>query len=80
VGRVVRPVESRARYELTPGTQIEFVDDGGTLRLVVRRRVLPSDPAAGYERVMRGFCECDAAAPTSPTRCSGRAAAVARSS
>ena len=47
-GQIVIPAEIRARYELTPGTQVEFVDEGGTLRLVVRRRVVPSDPAAGY--------------------------------
>ena len=47
-GQVVIPAEIRARYELTPGTQVEFVDEGGSIRLVVRRRVAPSDPAAGY--------------------------------
>ncbi|HEX9640959.1 MAG TPA: AbrB family transcriptional regulator, partial [Candidatus Krumholzibacteria bacterium] len=30
------------------GTQVEFVDEGDTIRLVVRRRVAPSDPATGY--------------------------------
>ena len=47
-GQIVIPAEIRARYELTPGTQVEFVDEGGTIRLLVRRRVAPSDPAAGY--------------------------------
>ena len=47
-GRVVIPAEIRARHGLTPGTQVEFVDEGGTIRLLVRRRVAPSDPAAGY--------------------------------
>jgi antitoxin PrlF len=47
-GQVVIPAEIRARYELTPGTQVEFVDEGGTIRLHVRRRVKPSDPDAGY--------------------------------
>jgi antitoxin PrlF len=50
-GQVVIPAEIRARYELTPGTQVEFVDEGGTIRLLVRRRVAPSDPAAGYGMV-----------------------------
>jgi len=50
-GQVVIPAEIRARYELTPGTQVEFVDEGGTIRLHVRRRVKPSDPAAGYGMV-----------------------------
>lgn len=47
-GQIVIPAEIRARHGLTPGTQVEFVDEGGTIRLVVRRRVPPSDPAAGY--------------------------------
>lgn len=47
-GQIVIPAEIRARHGLTPGTQVEFVDDGGVIRLVVRRRVAPSDPAAGY--------------------------------
>lgn len=47
-GQIVIPAEIRARYELTPGTQVEFVDDGGIIRLLVRRRVTVSDPAAGY--------------------------------
>ena len=47
-GQIVIPAEIRARYGLTPGTQVEFVDEGGTIRLVVRRRVARSDPEAGY--------------------------------
>jgi AbrB family looped-hinge helix DNA binding protein len=47
-GQIVIPAEIRARYELTPGTQLELVDDDGTLRLVVRRRVPQTDPRAGY--------------------------------
>lgn len=47
-GQIVIPAEIRARYELTPGTQLEFVDDDGTIRLVVVRRVSPTDPSAGY--------------------------------
>jgi AbrB family looped-hinge helix DNA binding protein len=47
-GQIVIPAEIRERYQLTPGTQVEFVHEGGSLRLVVRRRVAPSDPAAGY--------------------------------
>lgn len=47
-GQVVIPAEIRARYELTPGTQLEFVDEGGVIRLLVRRPVTQSDPAAGY--------------------------------
>jgi AbrB family looped-hinge helix DNA binding protein len=47
-GQIVIPAEIRARFGLTPGTQVEFVDEGGAIRLVVRRRVDRSDPAAGY--------------------------------
>lgn len=50
-GQIVIPAEIRARYEMTPGTQVEFVDEGGTIRLVIRRRVAPSDPVAGYGMV-----------------------------
>jgi len=67
-GQVVIPAEIRARHGLTPGTQVEFVDEGGTIRLVVRRRVTPSDPAAGYGLVklkprgkQRRLAEFDAA-------------------
>ena len=47
-GQIVIPAEIRARYELTPGTQVEFIDEGGAIRLVVRRRVVLTDPNAGY--------------------------------
>ncbi|MCL4184591.1 MAG: AbrB/MazE/SpoVT family DNA-binding domain-containing protein [Burkholderiaceae bacterium] len=47
-GQIVIPAEIRARYQLTPGTQLEFVDEGGAIRLVVRRRVARSSPEAGY--------------------------------
>lgn len=50
-GQVVIPAEIRGRYGLTPGTQVEFVDEGGTIRLLVKRRIPPSDPAAGYGMV-----------------------------
>jgi len=47
-GQVIIPAEIRARYELTPGTQVEFVDEGGSIRLIVRRRISPSVPESGY--------------------------------
>ncbi len=62
-GQVVIPAEIRARYELTPGTQVEFVDEGGTIRLLVLRRVAPSDPAAGY-----GLVKVKPRRPGSPPR------------
>jgi len=62
-GQVVIPVEIRARYDLTPGTQVEFVDEGGAIRLVVHRRVPPSDPAGGY-----GLLKVKRAASAGPGR------------
>jgi antitoxin PrlF len=47
-GQIVIPAEIRVRYGLTAGTQVEFVDDNGTIRLRIRRKVVPSDPAAGF--------------------------------
>lgn len=47
-GQIVIPAEIRIRYGLTPGTQVEFVDDGGVIRLIIKRRIPPSDPKAGY--------------------------------
>ncbi len=46
-GQIVIPADLRARYELKPGTQAEFVDEGSVIRPLVRRRVAPSDPQAG---------------------------------
>lgn len=62
-GQIVIPAEIRARYELTPGTQVEFVDEGGVIRLKVLRRVAPSDPAAGY-----GLIKIAPSAPGRPPR------------
>jgi AbrB family looped-hinge helix DNA binding protein len=74
-GQIVIPAEIRARYQLTPGTQVEFVDDGDMIRLVVRHKVTPSDPAAGYGIVKvksrgrpRNLSEFDAAETLSRTR------------
>ena len=35
-GQIVIPLDIRQRYDLTPGTQVEFVDEGGAIRLVIR--------------------------------------------
>jgi antitoxin PrlF len=61
-GQIVIPLDIRQRYELTPGTQVEFVDEGGVIRLIVRRRVIPTDSAAGYGLV-RAQTPDDTAAP-----------------
>jgi AbrB family looped-hinge helix DNA binding protein len=50
-GQIVIPAEIRARYGLTAGTQVEFVDDNGVIRLKIRRQVPRSDPAAGFGMV-----------------------------
>ena len=54
---------------------VEFVDDGGTIRLVVRRRIAASDPASGYGLVRlaskgkaRRLSDFDAAALIRKTR------------
>jgi antitoxin PrlF len=80
-GQIVIPAEIRARYQLTPGTQVEFADEGGSIRLVVRRRVARSDPAAGYgmikikpgrgRRAARRLSDFDAAALVAPRRSRG---------
>ena len=64
-GQIVIPADIRARYELTAGTQVEFVDEGGVIRLVVRRRVARSDPAAGF-----GLVRVRPARPGTPRRLS----------
>jgi len=82
-GQVVIPAEIRARYQLSPGSQVEFVDEGGTIRLLVRRRVTPSEPAAGHGMsrpsrvhpalvwVMRGFYEAEPQSARRATRPGG---------
>ncbi len=67
-GQVVIPAEIRARFGLVPGTQVEFVDDGDGIRLVIRRRVTPSTIEAGFgmvkppaKGVARRLAEFDAA-------------------
>jgi AbrB family looped-hinge helix DNA binding protein len=77
-GQIVIPAEIRERYQLTPGTQVEFVSEGGTIRLVVRRRVARSDPASGYGMIkvrprrggkgVRRLSEFDPAAIAAPVR------------
>lgn len=77
-GQIVIPAEIRERFQLTPGTQVEFVNEGGTIRLVVRRRVARSDPAAGYGMIKvkprrgrkgaRRLADFDAAALLGPRR------------
>lgn len=62
-GQIVIPADIRARHELTPGTQVEFVDEGGVIRLIVRRRVVASDPAAGF-----GMIRVPATAPGAAPR------------
>ncbi len=47
-GQIVIPAEIRARYGLVAGTQLEFVDENGAIRLKIRRQVQQTDPAAGF--------------------------------
>ena len=76
-GQIVIPAEIRARYGLTPGTQVEFVDDGDSIRLVVRRKVSPSIAEAGFALVkvkskggIRRLADFDPAALVSRKRAS----------
>ena len=77
-GQIVIPAEIRARYQLTPGTQVEFADEGGThppgcpaeggsIRSGGRLRD-DQDQAQARAQGLRAGC------PTSTLRrCSGRA-------
>jgi AbrB family looped-hinge helix DNA binding protein len=72
-GQLVIPAKIRARYGLTAGTQVEFVDDDDGIRLVVRRKVARSNPADGYglvkvprSRRPRSLAAFDAAAVIEP--------------
>jgi len=74
-GQVVIPAQIRRKYGLAPGTQVEFVDDGGTIRLVVRRQVAPTDPQSGFGMISlesrgrtRRLSEFDAASLTRKPR------------
>ena len=72
-GQVVIPAEIRARYDLTPGTQVEFVDEGGTIRLLVRRRIAPSEEQRrsrmpGQDASRRQISSCTLVASSSTFR------------
>lgn len=78
-GQIVIPARIRARHGLTPGTQVEFVDDGSGIRLVVRRRIAPSTPADGYGLIKvppttkrRRLSDFDAAATLARSRTTRR--------
>jgi len=47
-GQVVIPARIRERYGLTPGTRVEFVDDGDGIRLRVQRPVAATSVSEGY--------------------------------
>lgn len=51
IGQIVIPAVIRARCDLTPGTQLELIDEDGSIRPLVRRGVALSDPEAGYALV-----------------------------
>ena len=54
-GRILIPAEIRARHRLTPGMEIDVVDRGGVIQLLVKRPA-SADPEAGYGmiRIERG--------------------------
>lgn len=47
-GQVVIPAAIRKRYGLTPGTEVQFIDNGDGIRLVIRRPVAASTVEEGY--------------------------------
>ena len=72
-GQSVIPANIRARYGLTLGTRLEFIGDGGILRLILKRRVEPTDPAMGY-----GLVQIPSSGRTRRLRDSDAADVVAR--
>ena len=47
-GQVVIPAGIRRRYGLTPGTKVQFVDDGDGIRLVIKRPIAASTVEEGF--------------------------------
>lgn len=47
-GQVVIPAELRRRLGIVPGCQLEFSEENGSLRVVVRRRRTPTRHSDGY--------------------------------
>ena len=47
-GQVVIPVELRRRFGITPGCQLEFVEEGASLRVFIRRRAPETRIGEGY--------------------------------
>lgn len=50
-GLLAIPQEILGKFDLTAGTPVEFVEDGETIRLVVRRGKPASDPQTGFGMV-----------------------------
>jgi AbrB family looped-hinge helix DNA binding protein len=53
-GQVTIPVDVRERFGLLPNTEVEFVVDGGTLRLVVVERTRGESRGQRAVRALRG--------------------------
>ena len=47
-GQIVIPAELRRRLGIEPGCKLDFVQEGSTLRVYVRRRKTPTHLSAGY--------------------------------
>lgn len=47
-GQVVIPAELRRRLGITPGCQLEFIEEGGGLRIVIQRRRVLTRHEDGY--------------------------------
>jgi antitoxin PrlF len=47
-GQIVIPAEIRRQMGITPGCQLNFILEGNTLRIEVKRRIQPSRAEDGY--------------------------------
>jgi len=47
-GQVVIPAEIRRQLGITPGCQLNFILDGNTIRVELKRSVRPTRPEEGY--------------------------------